>query len=266
MRTPYYDLLSRNSCRPVPYSSEKSYELQPIVPPPCVGSGRNRTAAKWKIKLANRRSQKNESAIVDSGASGTYLIKNAPKLNEREEAQPIRVGTVYGEAQRSSNTYELAIPNLPSDFPVYGHVKPGFQEYLIGIGPICDADYRVTFTNDAVIIYSPKGHTVLTGWRETEGTRLWSMSLLLNADFVPDIATSPDNQQSTLEAFSAYDIPSVEGLLQYFHAAAGLTVLDNWLKDVKAGNFKSWPGLTYQNAAKYCSMCKETIKVHMVHT
>ena len=40
---------------------------------------------------------------------------------------------------------------------------PGFQENRIGIGPICDADYSVTFTKDAVSIYSPNGHRVLRG-------------------------------------------------------------------------------------------------------
>ena len=91
---------------------------------------------------------------------------------------------------------------------------PGFQENLIGIGPICDANYSVTFTKDAVINYIPKGHLVLKGWREAEGPRLWRMSPLMDADCVPDIATSPEAQQSTLEDFSAYDLPSVEDLVQ----------------------------------------------------
>ena len=55
---------------------------------------------------------------------------------------------------------------------------PGFQENLIGLGPVCDADYSVTFTKDAVSIYSPNGHRVLRGCQEKEGPRLWRMSLL----------------------------------------------------------------------------------------
>ena len=97
----------------------------------------------------------------------------------------------------------MAISNLPEDFPVYGHVMPGFQENLICIGPICDADYSITFTKDAVIIYSPKGHRFLMGWRKTEGPRLWRMSLLPDEAHTPDINTAPDAQQSTLKAFSA---------------------------------------------------------------
>ena len=90
---------------------------------------------------------------------------------------------------------------------------PVFQENLLGIGPICDADYSVKFIKYAVIIYSPKGHTVLTGWHEAEGTCLWRLSLMPDASCVPDIDTAPDDQQSTLEAFSAYNLPILEGLI-----------------------------------------------------
>ena len=82
---------------------------------------------------------------------------------------PIQLGTASGEIQQSSSTFELAIPNLQENFPVSGRVMPGLQENLIGIGPICDADYSVTFTKDTVIIYSPNRHRVMRGWREKEG-------------------------------------------------------------------------------------------------
>ena len=71
---------------------------------------------------------------------------------------------------------------------------------------------------------------------------------------------------ASLAAFSAYDLPSVEALVQYFHAAAGYPVKDTWLKAIKAGNYKSWPGLTHQNASKYCPVPLATLKGHMVQT
>ena len=47
-------------------------------------------------KFGQSPSPKNESAIVDSGELGTYLVNDAPKLwpldwkvNEREDAPPI---------------------------------------------------------------------------------------------------------------------------------------------------------------------------------
>ena len=100
---------------------------------------------------------------------------------------------------------------------------PGFQENLVGIGPVCYADYIVTFTKDVVIIYSTKGQRVLMGWHKIEGPRLWRMSLLPDDTSKPDI-TAPNSQQSTLKAFSAYDLPSVEALIRYFYAEAGFPV------------------------------------------
>ena len=84
------------------------------------------------------------------------------------------------------------------------------------------------------------------------------MSLLPEDTSTPDI-TAPNNQQSTLKVFSAYDLPSVEALVRYFHAAAGFPVRDTWIKAIKAGNFDLCSGLTYQNATKYCPTSKETI-------
>ena len=48
------------------------------------------------------------------------------------------------------------------------------------------------------------------------------------------------------------------------HAAAGFPVKSAWLKEIKNGNFESWPGLTYNNAAKYLPHSVETLKGHMV--
>ena len=61
-----------------------------------------------------------------------------------------------------------------------------------------------------------------------------------------------------------YDLPSMEALVRYMHAAAGFPVRSTWLNTIKNGNFNSWPGLTYNNAAKYCPQSIETMKGHMV--
>ena len=61
---------------------------------------------------------------------------------------------------------------------------------------------------------------VLMGWCEIEGSRLCRMSLLPDEISTPDI-TAPNAQQSTLKAFIAYVLPSVEALIRYFHTVAG---------------------------------------------
>ena len=61
---------------------------------------------------------------------------------------------------------------------------PGFKHTLMGVGPICDADFQVLFSKYLVKIFGPDGKVILTGWREQLGAKLWRMALL------------PDNQDA----------------------------------------------------------------------
>ena len=54
--------------------------------------------------------------------------------------------------------------------------------------------------------------------------------------------------------------------MKYLHAASVYPAQDTWIKATKAGNYESWPGITYNNAAKYFPSADETIKEHMVQT
>ena len=86
-----------------------------------------------------------------------------------------------------ASTCDLSIPRLPSDFPTTSHVMSAFQENLVGMGPMFDADYTVTFTNNAVTIYIPTGTPIITGWSEADVPRLWRISLLPNTEDVPPL-------------------------------------------------------------------------------
>jgi len=148
---------------------------------------------------------------------------------------------------------------------------PGFQHTLIGVGPICDANFSVLFNPDSVKIFDPTGRVILSGWRETIGAKLWRMALIPDAAALAVVPDPPPlrpgaAQLATLSAYSAYDLPSVEALVRYLHAAAGFPVKSTWLKAIKAGNFASWPGLTFENASKYCPTAEETILGHLVQT
>ena len=50
------------------------------------------------------------------------------------------------------------------------------------------------------------------------------------------------------------------------HAAEGFPVKSTCLKAIKKGKFESWPGLTYNNAAKYCPHSVETLKRHILQS
>ena len=43
---------------------------------------------------------------------------------------------------------------------------------------------------------------------------------------------------------SAYELPSSEQLVRYLHACAEYPTKETWLKEIWAGNYLSWPGLT----------------------
>ena len=140
---------------------------------------------------------------------------------------------------------------------------PAFTNTLIGVGPICDAKCTVMFKKKYVTIISPEGKIILRGWREKKIPRLWHLVLKPTDRSIKDYTTT---NQTTPAEHSAYNLPSIEALVQYMHMAAGPPVKSTWLKAIKKGNFETWPGLTYSDAAKYFPHAVEAIKGHMVQS
>ena len=130
------------------------------------------------IRLKKYNNKK--SAIVGSGAIGYFFTKEAPKKNVDPTAPHIRVGTESVQPMMSAGTFDIVIPQLPSDVPTAGHVIPGFQGDLVGVGSMCDSNCTVTFSKHVVNIYSPTGTPIIKCWCETGGPCLWRMSLLTN--------------------------------------------------------------------------------------
>ena len=179
-----------------------------------------------------------------------YFSAEAPIVNIDRSDPKVTVGTDTGQLQNSTGTGELNIPKLPSGFPVTVHIMPGFRHTLIGVGPLGDAYCTVTFTRADVIVRDARGIPVLTGWQEQSGPRLWIISLQPGESNLPKM---PHNaNRTTLEAYSAFDLPSIEARIRYFHAAEGYPVHYTWLKSISAGNYSTWPVLTLANATKYC--------------
>ena len=71
---------------------------------------------------------------------------------------------------------------------------------------------------------------------------------------------------TNLRAYSAYDLPSVEALVRYFHAAAGFLVRNTCINAIKVGNYRTWHRLTLANATAYCPSEYETIKGRIVQS
>ena len=150
---------------------------------------------------------------------------------------------------------------------------PTFNHYLVVLGSISDAECSVDFHKFTVTIYDPQVIPLLQGWQYNKGAKLWIFDLQPQSStpYSEDkdgqaFTVVPNSKSSDLQAFSAYYLPSVESFVRYFHDAAGFPVKSKWMDAIKVGKFTSWPGLKYQNAAKYCPSLEETIKGHMVQT
>ena len=77
---------------------------------------------------------------------------------------------------------------------------------------------------------------MLRGWRDPN-IKLWRIAVVSDEE-----QQSPHNSNIhgghvvSLQAYSAYDLPSVEALVIFFHTAAGYSVKATWLvKAIKPG-------------------------------
>ena len=77
---------------------------------------------------------------------------------------------------------------------------------------------------------------------------------------------APPPPLPTLTANNTYNMPSVKALVRFLYAAAGFSVKSIWLAAIRAGNYATWPGLTYKNAKTYHPTIRETLKSHMTQT
>ena len=134
---------------------------------------------------------------------------------------------------------------------------PFFKHTLIGIDNICDADCKFVFSKQPVLVYDPQQRPLITGWLEYNYSNLCHIALLSSSSNIstPPVVTT----RSYLQAFISHDLPSVEALVWYFHAVAGLLLRDTFLRSIKFGNYSSCLGLTCANDDKYCPYSDETI-------
>ena len=121
-----------------------------------------------------------QTCIVDSGETHLYIAPNAPYGQLDTTASKIRVGTANRQVEISTAKATLPIPQLAADFPTTGYIMPTFTNTIIGVGPICDANFTVVFMKEDVTVMSTEGKPIIQGWREKKLSRLWSFDLRPN--------------------------------------------------------------------------------------
>ena len=135
---------------------------------------------------------------------------------------------------------------------------PNFHHNFMGIGLLCDHGCRVLFEKTSVTVFSKDGTIILRGCSEPSGSKMWKLSL--RPEYHPAV---PPEWSSGPTALNAHDLPSVGALVRYLHAATGFPVKSTWLAAIKAGNYASWPGLTYANSNNYFPVSIDTLQGHL---
>ena len=167
------------------------------------------------------------TGFVDSGATHLYIDPTAAHGPLDTSAATIKVGTSNVQVETSAKKATLLIPQSASDFPTTGYIMPSFTNTLIGAGPICDANCTVVFEQKDVTVLLLEGKPIQRGWRENKLPRLCRLAIKTNDRSINDYTTK---NQKRPAAHSAYDLPSVESLVRYMHAAVGFPVKSTCLK------------------------------------
>ena len=114
-------------------------------------------------------------AVMDSGATGNFLVTDAPISERTETHDQISVTLPDGSQVESTHTGLVDIPQLPKAARI-GHVIPGLNTHsLMSVVVLCNAGYEVLFTKIGVTV-KYRGSTILTGSKCTR-TGLWMVPI-----------------------------------------------------------------------------------------
>ena len=117
-----------------------------------------------------------EWAILDSGASSTFLLSQAPVRNAQVATKPLHIKLPNGTTIQSSHIAELALPQLPQQARL-AHIVPSLASHsLVSVVKLCNAGCKVMI-NDISCEIHYRGKPVIKCSKCTN-TGLWMMPLL----------------------------------------------------------------------------------------
>jgi hypothetical protein len=195
--------------------------------------------------------KQHETAIVDSGCTGHFLLVNAPCLTKVKSRTPLTVRLPNGATMESSHTAELDIPELNAAASK-SHVFPGMaNDSLLSVGQLCDEGYIVTFKQASVTICDSEKSQILSGPRDLN-TGLWRINLKQTNNHIPDPIAN-----------NVYELRNTGALVHYLHKALFSPTKSAMLQAVKYGHLITWPGLTEDAINKHLKLTPATAMGHM---
>jgi hypothetical protein len=111
----------------------------------CVGEATLNNKTMFEVCQTPPLLEQHETAIVDSGCTGHFLLVTAPCLNKVQSRTPLTVRLPNSATIESSHTADLDIPEL-NTAASKAHVFPGMANHsLLLVGQLRDKCYKVTF-------------------------------------------------------------------------------------------------------------------------
>jgi hypothetical protein len=192
-----------------------------------------------------------ETAIVDSGCTGHFLLVNAPCLKKVKAHTPLTVCLPNGSTMESSHTSEFDIPELNAAASK-AHIFPGMSNHsLLSVRHLCDKGYIVTFKNAAVTVCSSQKSQILRDPLDLD-TGLWRINL------------KQDNQQLHQPvANNMSELRNTGALVHYLHKPLFGPTKYKLLQAVKNEHLITWTGLTVDIIHKHLEHTPATVMVHM---
>ena len=245
--------------------------------------------AEWKAnKVIEKRNRKRTlqnhevpTIVVDSGATSTCIrTEDAAFVQVLAEKSPKHFlnanGTISEATNKAQLEYKMRQPAVDAD------IVPGLaMNSLLSTSKLADAGYVTVFTNDEVKIFDAaatpfqlQGSIIMKGWR-CPRTKLWRVPLqekwtnintetaLLNQEVTNIIMNKRGEFEPTEFVNSVYELPNMEQIIAWYHAAAGYPTKPTWIKAIDAGFYATWPMLTSKAVRKHFPESEETAKGHM---
>jgi hypothetical protein len=198
----------------------------------------------------------NETALVDSGCTGHFLLSNARCLHKTLTTNPLTVILTNGKTMKSTHTDVLDIPEL-SKAATAAHIFPE-NNSLLSVGKLCDEEYSVLFNINAVTILDSTQKILMKGSRDSN-TGLWRINLSQNKN---RYITAPAKTQIQ-SVNNAYSLLNTGALVNYLHKAMFSCTKSALIHAVKKGHLATWTGLTDNSINTHLKLTPATAMGHM---
>ena len=210
-------------------------------------------------KSFNENYPSSSRAILDSGASGHFILNGSPQTDVRLQDRPLIIKQPDGNKLISEGKSQLEIYPQLSKITREAYSFKNITFPLISVAKLCDNDCIVIFVKDKA--YIVHGGKIISEAPRDEVTKLWTTKL--NNNNLNECKTKHDKDLIMNVTVPKEADNNIEKLMLFLYAALGRPNKTTLIKAIKQGHFATWPGLTEKRVKKYIQEDIINAKGHM---